>query len=200
MSQLKKLQKQKIFSVKSYSDADSRRHKKVTAGHSCKVSLAFPFSNEFDQRGINSWVDVRSKVRRTKRPPDVGIKADGCWSITRTNFPLGLVVSAVWPVKSRQMSIKVAQNDSIKKWKISTSLQKLPINMDDLGKIIITTGFAQSAINRQSGHTGCLSVFADGLNASSIVSTLSFWSYRLSPDLRCFGVFDYIFWPKNYFL
>ena len=138
---IKKLQKQKIFSVKSYSDADSRRHKKVTAGHSCKVSLAFPFSNDFDQRGINSWVDVRSKVRRTKRPPDVGIKADGCWSITRTNFPLSLVVSAVWPVKSRQMSIKVAQNDSIKKWKISTSLQKLPINMDDLGKIIITTGF-----------------------------------------------------------
>ena len=58
---------------------------------------------------------------------------------------------------------------------------------------------AQSAINRQSGHTGCLSVFADGLNASSIVSTLSFWSYRLSPDLRCFGVFDYIFLTQKLF-
>ena len=27
------------------------------------------------------------------------------------------------------------------KWKISTTLQKLPKNVDDLGKIIVTTGF-----------------------------------------------------------
>ena len=34
--------------------------------------------------------------------------------------------AAVLPVESRQMSIKIAQNDSTRKWKILTPLQKLP--------------------------------------------------------------------------
>ena len=46
----------------------------------------------------------------------------------------------MWPVKSRQMSIKVAQNDSTKKCKILTPL-KIAQNVGDLGKIIVTTGF-----------------------------------------------------------
>ena len=46
---------------------------------------------------------------------------------------------AVWPVKSRQMSIKVAQ-----KWfhqENETSLQKLPKNVGDLGQINVATGY-----------------------------------------------------------
>ena len=40
------------------------------------------------------------------------------------------------------MSIKVAQNDSTRKMKdFDIFLQKLPINIGNLGKIIITTGF-----------------------------------------------------------
>ena len=46
------------------------------------------------------------------------------------------VVAAVWRVKSRQMFINFDQ-----KWKISTSLQKLPKIVGDLGKIIVATGF-----------------------------------------------------------
>ena len=30
---------------------------------------------------------------------------------------------------------------SLAKWKISTTLQKLPKNVDDLGKIIVVAGF-----------------------------------------------------------
>ena len=48
----------------------------------------------------------------------------------------------MWPVKSRQMSIKVAQKwFSLLKWKILTPLQKLPKNVGDLGKIIVAKGF-----------------------------------------------------------
>ena len=40
----------------------------------------------------------------------------------------------VWPVKSRQMSIKVAEKKiSLKKLRILTPLQKLPKNVGDLG-------------------------------------------------------------------
>ena len=31
----------------------------------------------------------------------------------------------------------------LEKWKILTSIQKLPTNMGDLGKIIITTGYEE---------------------------------------------------------
>ena len=31
--------------------------------------------------------------------------------------------------------------NSLEKWKILTPLQKLPKNVDDLGKIIVATGF-----------------------------------------------------------
>ena len=53
-----------------------------------------------------------------------------------TTPPPSFVLSTVWPVKSRQMSIKVA-----KKIKILTPLQKLPKNVGDLGKIVVTKGF-----------------------------------------------------------
>ena len=44
------------------------------------------------------------------------------------------------------------------KWKILTHLQKLPKNVDDLGKILATTGFEKLPKVQeiaQSGHTGC---------------------------------------------
>ena len=48
----------------------------------------------------------------------------------------------VWSVKSRQMSAKnCPKMISLEKLKISTSLQKLPKIMSDLGKIIAATGF-----------------------------------------------------------
>ena len=48
----------------------------------------------------------------------------------------------VWPVKSRQMSITVAQKwFLLEKWKISTTLQKLSKNVGILGKVIVATGF-----------------------------------------------------------
>ena len=43
--------------------------------------------------------------------------------------------------KSRQMSIKVAQNDFTRKWMILTPLQKLPNTVGNLGKTIVATGF-----------------------------------------------------------
>ena len=64
-------------------------------------------------------------------------------------------VITVRPEKSRQMSIKFAQNDSIRKRKI---LQKLPKNFDNLGKIIVDAGFQKLPkvqFIAQSGHTGC---------------------------------------------
>jgi len=39
------------------------------------------------------------------------------------------------------MSIKVAQNDFTRKMKVLTPLQKLPNNVGNLGKIIVSTGF-----------------------------------------------------------
>ena len=56
------------------------------------------------------------------------------------NKPLGhWGVEAVWPVKSRQMSIKVPKNDFT--WKILKPLQKSPNNVGDLGKLIVAIGF-----------------------------------------------------------
>ena len=57
------------------------------------------------------------------------------------NVSTELPMVAVWPVKSRQMSIKVAQNELIGKWKIFTPLQKLSKNVGDLGKLITVKGF-----------------------------------------------------------
>ena len=48
---------------------------------------------------------------------------------------------AVWPVKSCQMSIKVAQNDLTRKMKDFDTFKKLPKNVGDLGKLIVATGF-----------------------------------------------------------
>ena len=47
----------------------------------------------------------------------------------------------MWPVKCRQISIIVAQNDLTRKIKDSQPLQKLPKNVGDLGKLIVATGF-----------------------------------------------------------
>ena len=47
---------------------------------------------------------------------------------------------SVWPVKSRQMSIKVAQNFA-QKLNVLTPLRKLPKNMGDLDKLIVAPGF-----------------------------------------------------------
>ena len=53
-----------------------------------------------------------------------------------------IYVQSVWPVKSCQMSIKVAQKIiSLEKWNILTPLQKLPNNEGHLGYIIVATGF-----------------------------------------------------------
>ena len=46
------------------------------------------------------------------------------------------VGAPVWPIKSSQMPIKVAQNDFTKKLKILTPLQKLPKNVWDFGKLM----------------------------------------------------------------
>ena len=43
---------------------------------------------------------------------------------------------------------------SIEKWKILTPLQKLPKNVDDLGKITVTKSFKKLP-KVQSGHTVC---------------------------------------------
>ena len=42
-------------------------------------------------------------------------------------------------VKSCQMSIKVAKMISLQKLQILTTLQKLPMNVGDLGKLIVAT-------------------------------------------------------------
>ena len=45
---------------------------------------------------------------------------------------------------------------SLEKWMIFTTLQKLPNNVGNLGKIIVATGFEllpKVKKNRQSGHT-----------------------------------------------
>ena len=49
----------------------------------------------------------------------------------------------MWLVKSSQMSIKVGQKwfISIEKLEILTTLQKLPKNVVDLGKLIVAKGF-----------------------------------------------------------
>ena len=54
-------------------------------------------------------------------------------------------METVWPVKSRQMSIKVDQKWFNKKLKILTPLQKLPKNVGNLGKIIVATGLEKLA-------------------------------------------------------
>ena len=46
-------------------------------------------------------------------------------------------IGTEWPEKNRQMSLKVAQKWFHKKKKISTTLQKLPKNVGDLGKLIV---------------------------------------------------------------
>ena len=46
---------------------------------------------------------------------------------------------------------------SLEKWKVVTPLQKLPKNGDDLGIIVVATGFEKLPkvqIITQSGHTG----------------------------------------------
>ena len=47
----------------------------------------------------------------------------------------------VWPVKNRQMSIKMPKNDFTSKIKDFDTLQKLPKNVRDLGKLIVAKGF-----------------------------------------------------------
>ena len=47
---------------------------------------------------------------------------------------------AVWPVKSRQVSIKIAQNESIRKMKDFYTFTKIAENMGDLAKISASTG------------------------------------------------------------
>ena len=42
---------------------------------------------------------------------------------------------------------------SLEKWKIVASLQKLPKNVEDLGKLIVAKGFKKLP-KAQSGHTG----------------------------------------------
>ena len=48
---------------------------------------------------------------------------------------------SVWPVKSRQMSQSCPKMISQEKWKILITLQKMPKNVGNLGKIIVTKGF-----------------------------------------------------------
>ena len=46
---------------------------------------------------------------------------------------------------------------SLKKWKILTPIQKLPKNVNDLGKIIVATGFKnlpKVPLIAKSDHTG----------------------------------------------
>ena len=53
-----------------------------------------------------------------------------------------LHLGAVWPEKNCQMSINVATKMiSLEKWSILTTLQKLPKNVGDLGKLIVAKGF-----------------------------------------------------------
>ena len=59
----------------------------------------------------------------------------------RNDFDCVSVDVTVWPVKIAQCLYKLPKMISQVKWKISTTLQKLPKNVDDLGKIIVTTGF-----------------------------------------------------------
>ena len=57
------------------------------------------------------------------------------------------------------MSIKVAKMISLQKLQILTTLQKLPMNVGDLGKLIVATGFEKlPKVHKiiQYGHTGCL--------------------------------------------
>ena len=64
--------------------------------------------------------------------------------------------SSVWPEKNRQKSIKVAQKSFHKKRLILESLQKLPKNVGDLGKLIDAKGFKRlPKVQKiaQSGHT-----------------------------------------------
>ena len=51
----------------------------------------------------------------------------------------------VWPEKSRQMSIKVAQ-----KWLILTPLRKFPKNVGDLGKLMVAKGFEKFPKSKKS--------------------------------------------------
>ena len=54
--------------------------------------------------------------------------------VLRKNWPSW----PVWPEKNPQMSIKVI---SLGKWSILIPFQKLPKNVEDLGKLIVTKGF-----------------------------------------------------------
>ena len=56
------------------------------------------------------------------------------------NVSTELPMVAVWPVKSRQMSIKVAQNDITWKMKEYYTVTIFPENVGNLGKIIVATG------------------------------------------------------------
>ena len=81
--------------------------------------------------------------RETTRPPprpiwfifwNVCFSSPACQCINR-------LAQAVWPDKNRQMSIKVTPKTiSQEKWMILTPLQKLPKNVEDLGKLIVAKG------------------------------------------------------------
>jgi len=62
--------------------------------------------------------------------------------VSKRGEPKTSMMSPVWPVKSRQMSIKVAQKWFHKKYESFLSLyKKLYKNISNLGKIIVATGF-----------------------------------------------------------
>ena len=88
---------------------------------------------------------------------------------------------------------------SQEKWMILTSLQKLPNNLGDLGKIIIATGFERLPkvqIIAQTGHTAanfstdlrsefksCLSLFVCWLQKTKINKRGRYWPIYLALPL-----------------
>ena len=54
---------------------------------------------------------------------------------------LSMNMSSVTSKKSPKVDISCPKMIPLEKWNILTFLQKLPLNMGELGKIIITTGF-----------------------------------------------------------
>ena len=61
------------------------------------------------------------------------------WTLDKKERERG---NSVWPEKNRQMSIKVAPKwFPLEKWYIFTRVQKLPKNVEDLGKLIVAKGF-----------------------------------------------------------
>ena len=69
-----------------------------------------------------------------------------------------LVANSVTRRKSPNVYKSCPKLISLEKWKILTSLQNLPKNVGDLGKIIVAKGFKKlPKIQKiaKSGHTGC---------------------------------------------